>query len=128
MSRGIKFRAWDKQNKEWCRHTSSVRLEVDNSRVYHMHEDGSYNGDCGHLEITQFTGLLDKNGSEIYEGDTVEYEARLAGESEPASVRQTVHYEPALAAWCLTGSDAGSCLLHSVGADILTVVGNVYER
>ena len=59
--REIKFRAWDKVLQKF--------IQWDNSGSY---DDGVSWGAMHGLPLMQYTGLKDKNGVEIYEGDVVD--------------------------------------------------------
>jgi len=59
--REIKFRAWDDNEKQM--------VFWDDLRDTKLFDDGFDNNQC---TLMQYTGLKDKNGKEIYEGDVVE--------------------------------------------------------
>ena len=65
--REIKFRAWNHVGKKWDLSTQNFIRIIDG--VYYF---GNANMKGYPLEIMQYTGLKDKNGKEIYEGDIVQ--------------------------------------------------------
>ncbi len=72
--REIKFRAWDNNKMknvplEWIRRTNDGELSFTDGQIDH----GEYLN-INKVILMQYTGLKDKNGKEIYEGDIIKFE------------------------------------------------------
>lgn len=117
--RPIKFRAWDNDRNLW-----------ENRFVTGPGTDGKFMAlrCCGNSTVEQFTGLHDKNGREIYEGDILEMfpdsGAAEAGRTEPQKV---IWSAPCFTLQRPNGHKTFFVLDPSV-AKSSKVIGNVHEN
>lgn len=102
--RTIKFRVWDKQ--------FSKMIDICLPKKYHT--------DWERYELMQYTGLKDKNGVEIYEGDICnQLLLRKFGEEENPRYVGEVTFQPS------SGYRVGS---EGIWPNDCEIIGNIYEN
>lgn len=111
MKREIKFRVWNKTDKCWVSNKneqSQTKLNYKSNYLVHWNN----------YELSQYTGLKDGNGKEIYEGDILKFDnvvnSIVGFENGAFTINNIYPIKPLLEKMF----DYGECY----------VIGNIYEN
>lgn len=134
MSRQLKFRAWDNHEKKWLMGYEYTNLggfsmfgecmlmgewsSVVNRFILQQHDRKPED-----LIVMQFTGMLDKNGKEIYEGDVLQMDKYNQGVITFRSGAFLYNEEP-----IGFGVDGWDTFISEVKEPYGVVIGNIYEH
>ena len=110
-SRNIKFRVWNNETKAWI---------YGPGQEVNLFGEIIFLADLNDCVALQFTGLLDKNKKEIYEGDRIRGSGGTSGSN---NILMVVEYVPMKFVLRVPGQTLDRSLFY----DILEVVGNIYE-
>jgi uncharacterized phage protein (TIGR01671 family) len=130
--RQIKFRAWDRQDKIMSELTQIhlgdyaptisawVPTKNDQTKLLVFGDNA---------DLMQFTGLLDKKGKEIFEGDIL-HASQFSNAKESNREVGVVCWNEKLLAWYWNYQNGeGICPLWNGGSNLFCeVIGNIYEN
>lgn len=117
--REIKFRAWDKDEKKMSKVIGIEQNKEGEVYVYET-DDSVTEFHPKHNELMQYTGLKDKNGKDVYEGDRVKFR------SHPEKTRiMEIIYDTKSARFMAQDIDGWHSFQHY---NDLEVIGNIYEN
>lgn len=124
MSRVIKFRAWDEAEK-WMGEVSSVDFDEGYLFLTTRNSDDENRFDLRAIPLLQFTGLHDKNGAEIYEGDVLLFNNSINDEKWKCVV---VHRHGSFVCEYLKDRTYNHFDCWNVPKVSWEVIGNIYEN
>ena len=123
--RELKFRAWDRVKRKMLYGVSPFNAHITDENEPLLSLEYSKHDDC---EFEQYTGLKDKNGKEIYEGDIIQEEIDFNSKMTDGVFTYVVEWDSNTLSYSLRGN--GTSIhdeLWEVNASV-EIVGNIHEN
>jgi len=118
MNRPLKFRVWDKMRLQFIypENNNQQHFIIDLNGQFHNLQNGSGGND---YVVLEYTGLKDKNGKEIYEGDILEWKGEFIAE---------VFFEQENAAFVIKSKKGGGAFMSENYVLNFQIIGNIFEH
>lgn len=124
--RELKFRVWDNENKSYDDPYSYAyyALTQDGGLDFYCHGDHMKEANPDVYFIEQYTGLKDKNGKEIYEGDVVRVVRSYGYGFLPKGAKAKIEFDEKELCYKLRGQGE----FRLTAKKELEVIGNIHEN
>ena len=123
MTREIKFRAWDSLDRKMIYDITQTKQFSNIDGGYDIIGFDSYLDDGSDTVIMQYTGLKDKNGKKIFEGDIISCQLFC-----PESNNCWITNSPIVVEWEEYGYDPFIEYGAPDHSFLVEIVGNIYEN
>ncbi|GGE47948.1 hypothetical protein GCM10011391_28400 [Pullulanibacillus camelliae] len=131
--REIKFRAWDRNEKNMVKVTGIIFSAVQHTlvRYRYVNDKGKTIDEQSHIDeegfgsvvLMQYTGLKDKNDKEIYEGDIV-----VLYNTQEGNVSGRVYWDELLGRYLVFRDEDKLYDLYEFLSEEMNIIGNIYEN